>query len=357
MKPINSNNTSFDIEKIVDILIQLGILYLLISWSFEIIKPFGLAMIWGAIIAITVYPAYCGLLKLFRGRKALSSIIIALAMFSVLVIPGWYLTGSIITEISHLRESYNHGQPLIPPPGETVKNWPSFTKPVIDLWQLASNNLEEAALRYKNELTEFGSWLFSALGNLGSGVVQFLISILLSAVFLVFSETLTKSFLKIFKKIAPAYGDNFLTIIVNTLRSIVKGVIGVAAIQAAMAGIGLYLVGIPYSGLWTILCLILSILQVGSLPVLIPISIYLFTTNDFLTAILFTVWAIAVVFIDNILTPIFLGRGAIVPMPVIFIGSLGGFVAFGFLGLFFGAVILSISYKLFESWLNNEAIG
>lgn len=357
MKLIKTDSSNFDVEKIVDLLIQLAILYLLISWSFDIVKPFGLVMVWGAIIAITVYPVYSGLIKLFRGRKVLSSVIVVIAMFSVIVIPVWLLTGSLITEIDHLRESYVQGKPMIPPPGETVKNWPSFTKPVIELWQLASDNLEEAAMKYKSELTEFGSWFISALGNLGSGLAQLLISILLSAVFLVFSDTLSNSVLKIFNKIAPVYGENFLTIIVSTVKSIVKGVIGVAAIQAALAGIGLYIAGIPYSGIWTILCLILSILQVGSWLVLVPISIFLFTAADFLTAVLFAVWVIIVVSLDNFLTPLFMGRGASVPMPVIFFGSLGGFVAFGFLGLFFGAVILSISYKLFQSWVNNETIS
>lgn len=48
-----------------------------------------------------------------------------------------------------------------------------------------------------------------------------------------------------------------------------------------------------------------------------------------------------------------MGKGASVPMPVMFPGSPGG-IAYGFPGLFLGAVILSISYNLFESLLNNE---
>lgn len=97
-------------------------------------------------------------------------------------------------------------------------------------------------------------------------------------------------------------------------------------------------------------------MQVCSWLVLVPISLYLFTTADFLTAIIFAIWMIIVVSIDNFLTPLLMGRGASVPMLVIFLGSLDGFVAFGFLGLFFGAVILSITYKLLDTWLNSEAI-
>ena len=46
-----------------------------------------------------------------------------------------------------------------------------------------------------------------------------------------------------------------------------------------------------------------------------------------------------------------LGRGAPVPMLVIFLGSIGGFISMGFIGLFVGAVILSLGFKLFQAWL------
>jgi predicted PurR-regulated permease PerM len=49
------------------------------------------------------------------------------------------------------------------------------------------------------------------------------------------------------------------------------------------------------------------------------------------------------------------GRGASVPMLVIFLGAIGGFIAIGFLGLFIGAVVLSVGYKLFEAWLQESA--
>ena len=65
------------------------------------------------------------------------------------------------------------------------------------------------------------------------------------------------------------------------------------------------------------------------------------------------VWLILVMLSDNFLKPLLLGRGAPVPMPVIFLGSIGGFMTMGFLGLFVGAIVLSIGFKLFESWLNS----
>jgi predicted PurR-regulated permease PerM len=58
---------------------------------------------------------------------------------------------------------------------------------------------------------------------------------------------------------------------------------------------------------------------------------------------------------DNILKPIMLGKGAPVPMLVVFLGAIGGFMSTGFIGLFTGAIILSVGYKLLQAWLNGSA--
>jgi predicted PurR-regulated permease PerM len=354
MQPSKTGSSDLNIANLIDTLIRLGILFLLVTWCFDIVKPFALVLIWGIIIAIAVYPLYKSLNKLFRGHKSITVIVIVLAILTIIVVPAWFLGGSIITEIDQLREAYSQGKPLIPPPGDIVKNWPSILKPVADLWQLASENLEGAVMKYKEEVTKLGSWLVSVLSSLGSGFTQFLISVVIAIVFLINSDSLIISTLKFFKRLAPSYGENFADLIVNTVQGVVKGVLGVAVIQAALAGLGLYLAGVPYAGIWTILCLMLSIIQVGSWIILFPVSIYEFATNDLLTAIIFLVWVIFVTSVDNFLTPYLMGRKSSVPSLVLFIGSTGGLISMGFLGLFLGAILFSIGYTLFISWMNAE---
>jgi predicted PurR-regulated permease PerM len=40
-------------------------------------------------------------------------------------------------------------------------------------------------------------------------------------------------------------------------------------------------------------------------------------------------------------------------MLVIFIGAIGGFMAMGIIGLFVGAIVFALGYKLFLAWLND----
>jgi predicted PurR-regulated permease PerM len=147
-------------------------------------------------------------------------------------------------------------------------------------------------------------------------------------------------------------GESFARIAEQTIRNVATGVIGVALIQSTLIGLGLFIIDIPLAGVWIILILIFAIAQLPVLLIIIPIIIWLFAFKEPLPAVLWTIYLLAAGLLDNILKPILMGKGAAVPMLVIFLGAIGGFIAFGFLGLFLGAIGLSLGYKLYQTWLN-----
>jgi predicted PurR-regulated permease PerM len=102
-----------------------------------------------------------------------------------------------------------------------------------------------------------------------------------------------------------------------------------------------------------VLFLIAAVLQAGVL-VLIPAVIYMFAIASTTKAVIFLIWCIIVGLMDNVLKPLLLGRGAAVPMPVVFLGAIGGFVAISIFGLFVGAIVLSVGYKLFLAWIGGD---
>lgn len=65
----------------------------------------------------------------------------------------------------------------------------------------------------------------------------------------------------------------------------------------------------------------------------------------------FSAWTLVVAPVDNILRPLVLGRGANVPMLVVFVGAIGGFISSGLIGLFLGGVIFTLGYTLFKAWV------
>jgi predicted PurR-regulated permease PerM len=126
----------------------------------------------------------------------------------------------------------------------------------------------------------------------------------------------------------------------------------VALIQALLIGIGFLISGVPFAGVLTLVVFMLAVLQLPPIIIVLPVIVYLFGAKETLPAILWTVYLILAGISDNILKPLLLGKGAPVPMLVIFIGVIGGFILSGFIGLFTGAIVMSIGYKLFVAWIN-----
>jgi predicted PurR-regulated permease PerM len=103
--------------------------------------------------------------------------------------------------------------------------------------------------------------------------------------------------------------------------------------------------------------MILAVVQLPPILLLGPICIWVFSSGNWSTtpAVIFTIWSLIVSGADGVLKPVFLGRGLEIPMPVILIGAIGGMISMGIIGLFLGAVVLSIGYSLFMAWLGLKA--
>jgi len=196
-----------------------------------------------------------------------------------------------------------------------------------------------------------GKWLLGVAAGAGVAALQFLLAILIAGVLLAYSESGARATRAIAQRFAPEHGSNYADVADRTVRSVALGILGVALLQGLLAGIGFLVAGVPAAGLLTLICIVLGIIQLGVGLVVIPVAIYLFSTATAFTAVAFLIYAIAILPVDNILKPLLLGRGVQVPMAVIFVGAIGGFIRYGIVGLFVGAVIFTLGYSLFIAWL------
>ena len=146
-------------------------------------------------------------------------------------------------------------------------------------------------------------------------------------------------------------GHSLTDLSIVTVRSVVKGVLGVALIQAGLAAIGLVMMDIPAAGLWAGAVLVLAIVQLPPILILGPIAIWVFSVAEAVPATIFLIYSIIVSFADAVLKPMLLGRGVEVPMLVILLGAIGGAITQGIIGLFIGSVVLAVGYQIFESWV------
>jgi len=346
MENQSSNNSVYDTT------IRLLILTLIVGWCLMILYPFVSIILWSLILALAMHPLHSLLTKKMGGRPKLASTVIILSVLVVIILPTWLLVDSLIDEFKLLKIAHDSGTFSIPPPNEKVKEWPIIGSSLYDTWLSASENLGQLALKYKDQLLKFGTFLGKGIISAVSGVVQIAISFIIAGVLLVFGQA-GEEVRKFFRKLAGSKGDEFADMTLKTVSSVVKGIIGVALILAILNGILFLLAGIPFAGIWTLLVFVLGVLQLPLFFITVPVIAYLFSEKELVPAIIWTVLLLVAGLSDNILKPILLGKGAPVPMLVIFIGVIGGFIFSGFLGLFTGAIVFSFGYKLFIGWINS----
>lgn len=355
---MNAENTTVDdkrfLNRTLEAAVRIGLVILLIAWCFEIVRPFIVPIVWGVIIAVATYPGYLRLKSWLGGRGRLAAVLATLILLILVLGPTIMLTGTLVESTRGLAADLSKGTLTIPPPAESIRSWPLIGEELDSFWRLASGNIQAALEQIKPEIKAVGSWLLATAAGTGFALLQFVAAILIAGVLMANAAGGSAAAYRIATRLAGEHGAAIADLAESTVRSVARGILGVALIQALLAGIGFIVAGVPAAGLWALLCLLLSAAQIGIAVILIPIIIYLFNTADLVTAVGFLIWSIPVGLLDNILKPILLGRGVKTPMVIIFIGAIGGFLASGIIGLFIGAVILALSWELFLAWLDME---
>lgn len=330
--------------------IHICLFVLLAAACLLILRPFTALIIWRVIISIAGYPGYCKLKKPVGGRSGLASVLFTVLLLAVLIVPIALLAETLIDGFQSLAVWLHNETLAIPPPPPNLATWPLLGKPLSDLWSLASNNLSAALQSLAPQLKAAASGLVLAATGVGLGVLQFFISIVVAGFLLANSSQCAIVSRRLAIHLFGDKGPDFGALAGATVRSVTIGILGVALIQSLLAGLGFLMVRLPGAGAWTPVFLIAAVLHVGAL-VLIPVVVYVFATTGTAKAVAFLIWCIFVALIDNVLKPLLLGRGVPVPIIVVFLGAIGGFMAMGIIGLFVGPILLSVGSKLFQAWL------
>lgn len=322
--------------------------------SYLIIKPFLLMVVWGIIIAVGIYPLFQKLSLLLGKKDKLAATIITITALALIIAPSILMLESTIDSVQNVAAEYEAGTLVIPPAPAEVAEWPVMGKPLFDVWQLASTNIEGAIKTLEPQIKEYGPKIIDAIGGLGGTIILSILSIIIAGVLLLQAESAEKTAHKIFKFLLGKDGADFTNLTTATIKSVVQGVLGIAVIQAIAAGLVMVLFDIPAAGLWALIVLVLAIMQLPPTLILLPVAIYGFSIMDSTPAIIFLILSMLISVADTFLKPLFLGRGVDVPMLVILLGAIGGMIAFGILGLFIGSIVLAITYKVFQAYVSEE---
>lgn len=340
-------------KELFDTILQLFFIFLVVGFCLTLLMPFFMPILWAAILAVAFYPLFNFLQRILKGRKTLAAVIITIAIIAIMLVPVVYALKAATSNFLELKTEFEAGTLKVSPPGPSIKEWPVIGKPLYEFLLSASTDLEQSVVKYQDQIKEFSAKIMSSILSSGMAFLQFILSVIIAGVLLVSPGAKTMVY-KFLKKIAGNEADEIMTISTSTIYQVVKGILGVAIIQTLIQAFGLFLADIPYAGILTLICLVFSILQIGPIIINIGVIVYLFSTGDSGYAIGWTIFFIISGLSDNVLKPLLLGKGALVPMLVIFLGVIGGFIMSGFIGLFVGPIVFSIGYKLFIAWLDDH---
>lgn len=344
------------VKNAIDAAIKISLLAVMVVLSFQIIRPFVMPFAWAVIIAVALGPMVEKGIALMGGRRKLTITLFTLLAVGVLVIPTYLLGSSSFEVVQGFAQDLKNNEVHIPPAPEKLAEVPLVGKKCSDLWNLASKDLKKAIVDTAPLAANLSKSLAGSIGGGIGSILQFVISFIIAAFFMMNPAKGFATSSKLATSIAGARGEEFTRLTAATIRGVMNGVVGVALIQAVLGTIGMLVMGIPAAGLWGLLILICAIIQLPPILVLGPVAAYVFASPSYGTtaAVIFLVFAILVSACDGVIKPMLMARGLDTPMLVILLGAIGGMMLSGIIGLFVGAVVLSITYTLFMAWVEEK---
>ncbi len=338
------------IEARVSDLVRLGIIGLFAYWTMVLIAPFALIVIWSAILTVALFPMFEALSRLIGNRPVIAAVIVVVGCLILIIAPLALVAVNFADAAQALVEKLMTENIALPAAPAAVKEWPVIGERIDDAWNKIAGDLASTIIKFQAPIREVTGVVVTKLASIGGGVLSFVVSTILSGLFLTRATHLAAAIQVLASRIAGEKGVGFARLAGATVRNVSRGVIGVAFLQTLLCGLCFAFFDIPARGALSFAVFMLCVMQLGPALVLLPMIIWAWFSWPSATALLFTCLAIPITVVDNVLKPVLMARGLSTPMPVILIGVIGGTLSHGLLGLFLGPVVLSVFYELLRAW-------
>jgi predicted PurR-regulated permease PerM len=339
----------------VDAAIRIGLLALLLYWSWQVVGPFVSIALWSAILTVALYPLFDWLAGRLGSRRLAAALITLLCML-IVIGPVTWLGFGLIHTVEFAVRGLESDTSFIPLPDDSVKSWPLIGEQAYRLWTLAATDMKSVIVETAPMLKPLGGSALNIAGAVVLGLLQFVAAIVVAGFLYAPGPHLARSLGAMLRRIFGPRSEDMLKLAGSTIRNVSRGVVGIAVVQSFLAGLGFLAAGLPAAGFFTFLALVLGIVQIGPTVLLVPIVIWSWTAMETVSALVFTGYMIAVGLVDNVLRPLVLARGLTTPMPIILIGVFGGTIAYGISGLFLGPIVLAVTWALLVAWMQENGV-
>jgi predicted PurR-regulated permease PerM len=328
---------------------------ILIAACFWILSPFIVAIIWANMIVVSTWPLMLAIQARLWGRRGLAVAVMTVMLLLIVIVPFSLAVTSIVDRASEISALVKSLATLkLPPLPEWLGGIPVLGPKLADRWQqFAALNTEELSTRLEPYSRQAAGWFLAKAGSLGMMFLQFLLTVIISAILYASGEKAASGVLSFARRLAGHHGEEAAVLASKAIRGVALGVVLTAIMQAALGGIGLAVSGVPAAALLTGVMFMLCLAQVGPGLVLIPAVIWLFWKDSALWGSVLLVFSVLAVTLDNFVRPVLIKKGADLPLILIFAGVIGGLIAVGVIGLFIGPVVLAVTFTLLKAWVSD----
>src|SRR5512138_3346786 len=340
-----------DLTRIVLTVVSIGVL---VVGSLRVLLPFLGSLLWAATIVVSTWPLMVRAQARLGGRRGAAVAVMTVALLLVLFVPLLLALSTILSQADRIAELLRElPTARIPPPPPWVESLPLVGRRIGERWlALAALEPQQLSDQLAPYLRTALTWFAEKAGSFGGMMVNFLLTVGISAILYARGEQWADSLRRFFRRLSGERGDTIVELAGKAIRAVALGVVVTALVQAALAGIGLLAVGVPFAGLLVAVVFVLCIAQLGPLLAMLPCVIWLYATGSPIRGTVLLVVTLVAQAIDNVLRPVLIKRGADLSLLLILPGVIGGLLWLGVLGLFVGPVILAVTSTLLQQWVS-----
>lgn len=322
-----------------------------------VLQPFLSAILWAGILVFSTWPVFEWLRHHLRINRGWAAGIMVLLTAVLIVLPLALAAPGGAEDVNQLRalivSSLSGGLPSSP---AWLYALPVIGPALSDYWNSWAADLSEMVSFFRPYFGVIAESGVSVLLGIASGVLQFLLALLIAYFFWLSGDTLAIYLHRIAHRIAGNQAERLIAVTGATIRGTVYGILGTAVVQGLLTAFGCWVAGVPRPVLLGAIAAFLSVLPIGAPLVWVPASLWLLTTGQTGWGVFLLIYGAALISgSDNVVRPYFIARGAQLPFLLTILGVLGGALAFGLLGIFLGPVLLGVGFTLVAEFARNDA--
>lgn len=346
------NFDSIDKVSLYRLLIVLTAGFLGLIGCFYILRPFIPAMMLALIFSLTTWPAFIWLQNHLKGRITLAASLMTIGLATCFIVPLVFLGSSVAENFTHIFSGLvttlsEHAQE----PPKWIVDLPLFGHQLGETWQTYSadrQKLLDTLTQYAGPASQF---VLVLAGVIGKGLIDLTLGIILVYFFFRYGNQAAERIRTLIQAFAGERGQHLLQLSKQTMIGVIYGILGTAIAQGAFAAIGFWIAGIPGAGFLGLITFFLSIIPFGPPLVWVPATLWLMSEGEYYSAIFMAIYGACLIsLLDNVIRPYFISVGSKLPILLVLMGVVGGILAFGFIGVFIGPVLLAIAMTLFLDW-------